>query len=222
MKKLLKIFLIFISIIIIIPNVNAFKTGEEFEVKTYSFGNKSSVGFPYDYSMTSATQKTTEISFEAYCLDRNKQGPAGGATFIVDRVMPDQTSKNVAKYDYVSINIINSSATYEEKNLAIRFLTDVIMGYSDTKINAPNYYEQEVAALSEFLKDSEFASAYNKYTNKVIKSTTNYSGNIDSLNGVKTILKDGLNFASDIMDKNQEITKISEGNEGTVEKTTSG
>lgn len=223
MKKLLKLFLVYISIIIIIPNVNAFKVGEEFEVKTYSFGNKSSVGFPYDYSMTSATQKTTEISFEAYCLDRNKKGPTGEVAFIVDRVMPDQTSKNVAKYDYASINIINSSASYEEKNLAIRFLTDVIMGYSDTKINAPSYYEQEVAALSVFLKDSEFADAYNKFTNnKVIKATTNYKGEIDLLNGVKTILKDGLNFAANIMEQNQGITKISEGNEGTVEKTTSG
>ena len=33
MKKLLKLFLVYISIIIIIPNVNAFKVCEEFNVQ---------------------------------------------------------------------------------------------------------------------------------------------------------------------------------------------
>lgn len=218
MKKLLKLFLIYISIIIIIPNVNAFKVGEEFNVHLYKSKLPSNVGFPFNYSTTSATSNGK--SFEAFCLERNKKGPTTPTKYVVERLMPSQISKNVAKFDYASINIINSKKTdsYEEKNLAIRFLTDVIMGYSDTKHKAPKYYEQEVAAISEFLKDSEFASAYNKYTNKVIKSTTNYSGNIESLKNVKNILKDGLNFAADIMEQNQGITKVSKGEEGQVQK----
>ena len=99
MKKLLKLFLVYISIIIIIPNVNAFKVGEEFNVQL-DYNKPSEVGFPFNYSLATATPiNTTGISFEAYCLDRNKKGPRVGVTFIVDRVMPDQTSKNVAKYN---------------------------------------------------------------------------------------------------------------------------
>ena len=54
MKKLLKLFLVYISIIIIIPNVNAFKVGEEYNVHLYKSKLPSNVGFPFDYSETSA------------------------------------------------------------------------------------------------------------------------------------------------------------------------
>ncbi|MGN1379689.1 MAG: hypothetical protein ACI4XR_04795, partial [Bacilli bacterium] len=222
MKKLLKYIITFIFIIILIPKVNAFQVGEEFTISNSGSGNSSGVGFPYGYSVSSATQVSTGKTFEAFCLERNKSAPTASTIYLVDRIMPSETSKSVAKYDYAALYIINSEASYEEKHLAIRFLTDVIVGYSDTKTVAPDYYIQEVAAIAEFMKDSSFSTVYNDFTSKSLSSSQTFTGNISQMSGVKSVLRDGMNFANEMMKDNQNTTKVEKGESGEVSKESNG
>ena len=222
MKRIFKYFIAFIFIIILIPKANAFEVGEEFTVINNGSGQSSGVGFPYGFSTSSATQVSTGKTFEAFCLERNKSAPISSTMYLVDRTMPSETSKSVAKYDYAALYIINSEATYEEKHLAIRFLTDVIVGYSDTQTVAPDYYYQEEAAVSEFMKDSSFSAAYNDFTTKSFSSSHTFNGNISQMSGVKSVLRDGMIFANEMMKDNQNQTKVEKGESGEISKESSG
>lgn len=203
-----KIILLFITLILFIPNVYAFKEGDRVTVQTngsisykykyYSNDTKNLIdrdgSIDPDLNFKIFKAKYQDISYDAYCIDPNSSAS------LTD-VVVKQIISNKSKLDYGTLAIIKeaqkNSYQYNDILLALRLYTNYVWKDNTTGYDSRGYgaafMRAHLLLFQEIVRNNNLEGVYQSITGRSIENAANGHGYGNGRSGEVPIIYYGAN-----------------------------